>query len=461
MRVLKRLLGILAGLIVVIVAGVYIYAVLVPPTLLRVGAGYSAKITCSSAFLSGRDPAQVLDVDVQAPGNPLLKAFFVTTDQASGLVHAAFLRFIGPTNAIRRPGLGCAAVPDGNLARAKDQSAPPAPGPSQSTALWPAGEGVDLGGHDSLAAIVKTDDLAGPGMRAIVVVKDGRIVAERYAPGFDARMPLLGWSMTKTVTAALVGTVIEAGKLALDQNHLLPQWAGDGRAAITVAELMSMSSGLRFNEDYGDVSDVTRMLYLEPDMAGFAAGQPLAHPPGSTFSYSSGTGVILSRIWQNAVGDRATALGWPRTALFGPLGMGSAVLETDEAGSFVGGSYLYATARDWARFGQFLLQDGIWNGQPILPKGFVAMMHAPSAADAVYGKGMTWLAGPAQTQNAGDDAAFGLPPDTYWLEGHDGQTVTVIPSAGLVVVRMGLTPGVLDYKPQRLVAALLKALGPT
>ena len=177
------------------------------------------------------------------------------------------------------------------------------------------------------------------------------------------------------------------------------------------------------------------------------------------FHYSTGTAVILSRIWQNAIGDRQAALDWPRKALFGPLGMGSAVFETDAAGTFVGGSYLYATARDWARFGQFLLQDGAWNGQQILPAGFAAMMHTPSKADPVYGQGMTWLAGPAPEQAAGDDRAYGLPADTYWLEGHDGQTVTVIPSADLVVVRMGLTPSDLNYRPQKLVAALLKALG--
>lgn len=453
MRWVKRLIG----LVLVVALGAYLYAVLVPPTLLRVGAGYSAKITCSSAFLQGRDPAQVLAVDVQAPGNPLLKAFVLSTDRAAGIVHAGFLRFIAPVNAVLRPGLGCAVVPDGRIAPARDQTAPPAPGPSTSTAPWPEGEGLQPGDHAALAAVLADDRLAGPGMRAIVVVKNGRILAERYGAGFDARTPLLGWSMTKTVTAALVGTVIQAGKLSLGQDHLMPQWSGDGRAAITVADLMSMSSGLKFNEDYGDVSDVTRMLYLEPDMAGFVAAAPLVAKPGAVFNYSTGTAVLLSRIWQNALGDPATALAWPRKALFGPLGMGSAVLETDEAGTFVGGSYLYATARDWARFGLFLLQDGMWNGQQILPKSFVDLFHTPSAADPVYSQAMAWLAGPADVQHAGDDAAAGLPADTWWMEGHDGQTVAVVPSAGVVVVRMGLTPGRLGYRPQALVAAVLKA----
>lgn len=459
MKAVKRGIGVVAGLAVVAIAGAYVYAVIVPPTLLRVGAGYSSKITCSSTFLQGRDPQEVLETDVQAPGNPLLRGFFVQSDGKTGVVRSAFLQWIAPMNSVRRPGLGCAAVPDGNVAQARDQSAPPAPGPSTSAAPWPDGSGAGPV-NDAARKVLGDDSLAGPGMRAIVVIKDGHLVAERYGTGFGPKTPLLGWSMTKSVTAALVGTVIADGKLALDQDKLLPQWAQDGRAKITVADLLSMSSGLRFNEDYGDVSDVTRMLYLEPDMAGFAAGEPLAAKPGTTFHYSTGTAVILSRIWQNALGDKAAALAWPRKALFGPLGMGSAVLETDETGTFAGGSYLYATARDWARFGQMLLQDGAWNGQQIVPAAYVRMMHEPSATDPVYGKGMLWLDGPETDQKAGGDQAYGLPKGTYWLEGHDGQTVTIVPSAHMVVVRMGLTPSREHYRPQRLVAALLKALGP-
>ena len=222
---------------------------------------------------------------------------------------------------------------------------------------------------------------------------------------------------------------------------------------------MAMSSGLEFNEDYGDVTDVTRMLYLEPDMAGFAAAKPLAHPVGETFNYSSGTSLMLSRLWQNAAG--AEALSYPRKALFDPIGMTSAVLEPDARGTFVGSSYLYATARDWARFGQFMLQDGVWNGKEILPAGFVAWMREEApASKGQYGKGQVWLYGPEGDTPAGQDpdVGFDLPDDTYWFEGHDGQSVAVIPSKKLVVVRMGLTPFKLAYKPQGLVSALAKAV---
>ncbi|MEZ5716210.1 MAG: serine hydrolase [Paracoccaceae bacterium] len=455
MRKLKKaLIGLVTPALVGLV-GAYLYLVAVPPELLRVGSGYASKIICSASALSGRDPGEVLKVDVQAPGNPLLRGFGIAPDPQTGAIRAAFLRFVAPAASLPRPGLGCALATDGDSARAAALSAPPAPGPSASTAPWPEGEGTGPA-DPALAAILADDTLAGPGMRGIVVVRGGRIVAERYGPGFDAATPQLGWSMTKSVTAALVGTVVDAGKLGLDQDHLLPAWQDD-RAAITVAQLMSMSSGLRFNEDYGDVSDVTRMLYLEPDMAAFAANQPLDHAPGSTFSYSSGTAVLLARIWQDAVGD--DALAWPRQALFGPLGMGSAVMETDEAGTFVGGSYLYATPRDWARFGLMLLQQGQWQGKQVLSPDFAAMMAQKSAADPVYAKGMIWQEGPGDDR-PGADLEYGVPDDAFWLEGHDGQSVAIVPSAGLVVVRMGLTPSREGYRPQKLVAALVKAGAP-
>jgi CubicO group peptidase (beta-lactamase class C family) len=383
----------------------------------------------------------------------------VSVDREAGTVSAGLFGILGKSVAVARGGLGCANVPDGNVAKARQIMGPTyAPAPSVDS-LWPAGERVEASQSAELAAALDDATLAGEGMRAVVVVKDGRIVGERYGEGFSQQTPLLGWSMTKTVNAAIVGTLIKDGKIALGSQGLLEPWKADRRALISVSDLMAMSSGLEFNEDYGDVTDVTRMLYLEPDMAGFAGGKPLSSEVGKVFSYSSGTAMILSRLWQTALGDQQQALAWPRQALFGPLGMRSAVLEADESGTFVGSSYLYATARDWARFGQFLLQDGSWNGKEILPAGFVSWMRevAP-ASDGTYGKGQLWIEAPGDEDNPGAGVAGGLPKDTYWLEGHDGQSVAVIPSERLVVVRMGLTPSKLNYRPQKLVAALVKVL---
>ena len=455
MRLVLKLLKwvfILAVLATIGLAG-WLYAA--PPALIRVGTGYAAKIVCSNVLIAGRNADDVLRIDVQAPGHPLLRLVSVDIDQANGTVTAGLLGIFGKQTALMRDkGLGCSSVPDGDLEAAKAAAgAIPLP-PPLPDALWPQGNRVDASQAPALAAVLDDPALTGPGMRAVVVVRDGRIVGERYGEGFWIETPLLGWSMAKTVNAAIIGTFIGDGKMTLADKGLFADWT-DKRAEISVADLMAMSSGLEFNEEYGDVTDVTRMLYLEPDMAGFAETKPLANEVGSVFSYSSGTTVMLSRLWQDRVGS--DALTWPQARLFAPIGMTSAVLEMDARGTFAGSSYIYATARDWARFGQFLLQDGVWDGQAILPPGFVAWMReAAPASKGIYARGQLWLQGPTGGIAPGEDpdAGFGLPDDTFWLQGHDGQSVAVIPSKKLVVVRMGLTPRVLGYRPQALVAKL-------
>jgi CubicO group peptidase (beta-lactamase class C family) len=448
----------LLTLVVLALAAAVVWLYLSPPELIRVASGYSAKIVCSNVFVAGRDPDEVLEIDVQAPGHPILKFMSVSVDREAGTVTAGLLGVFGESMAVVRPGFGCTSVPDGRL-----DAVMPVPTldplPPVSDALWPEGYTVQQSQDPELAAALDDPKLAGPSMRAIVVVKNGRIVAERYGDRFSAETPLLGWSMTKSVNAAIIGTLVKAGRLSLDQKALLDQWKGDRRAEISLADLMAMSSGLAFNENYGDVSDVTRMLYLEPDMAGFAAGMPLVNEIGQTFNYSSGTANILSLIWQNAAAP--DALTWPKKALFDPIGMTSAVMEVDARGTFVGSSYLYATARDWARLGLLVLRKGVWNGAEILPAGFVDWMHEEvPPSNGAYGKGQVWLHGPEGGTPPGQnpDAGFGLPDDTFWFEGHDGQSVAIIPSRDLVVVRMGLTPFALHYKPQALVAAVMKAV---
>jgi CubicO group peptidase (beta-lactamase class C family) len=361
MRIGLKIAKRLAGFAVVALIGLSAWLYFAPPAMIRVAAGYSAKIVCSNLFIAGRLPADVLRADVQAPGHPILKLISVDVDQSAGTVSAGLFGLFGKGLAVDRTGFGCATVPDGDLASAQMTDIampPPAELPDE---IWPEGNRVEPSQDLGIAAILDDPAMTGPGMRAVVVVRDGRIVGERYGDGFSAKRPLLGWSITKSVTAAIIGTLVKEGRMDVDRRGLFEGWAADGRAEISVADLMAMSSGLEFNEDYGDVTDVTRMLYLEPDMAGFAAAKPLVEPVGTTFSYSSGTTVLLSRLWQDAAGDPEQALVWPREALFGPLGMTSAVLETDARGTFAGSSYMYATARDWARFGQFLAQDGVWN----------------------------------------------------------------------------------------------------
>jgi CubicO group peptidase (beta-lactamase class C family) len=442
--------------LLLVILGVGAWLAWSPPALLRVGDGYAAKIVCSNVFIAGRDAQQVLASDVQAPGNPALRLIRVSVDREEGIVTARILGLFAPNYAVYRGALGCVSVPDGDMKAARSpamlEDAPVAEG----DVLWPDGSRVDLDAGNPVSSLLKDNDLVGPGMRAVVVVKDGHIVGETYGDGFNTGTPLIGWSMTKTVNATIIGRLMLAGRMSFDDQDLLPQWHADARSHIRLSDLLGMESGLAFNEDYGSVTDVTRMLFLTPDMTSLPAAASQVSKPGTHFSYSTGTAVLLSRLWMNRFSNESAAVAYPRESLFAPLGMTSAVFETDERGTFVGGSYLYATGRDWARFAQFLLQDGVWRGQRLLPEGFVGAMRTPTpASGGSYTQVQAWLRGPG-----GSNEEFGLPGDTFWMEGHDGQSIAIVPSANVILVRMGLTPGNLRYQPQPLLKKVLDVLKP-
>ncbi len=446
-----RIIKIVLVTILVLLAACVTWLVTMPPELLRVGSGYAAKIVCSNVFLADRDAQDVLAVDVQAPGHPLLRLMRVSVDRQSARVEAAILGFVAPSIAVYRDGLGCAVTQDLSARGEKFQSPPILAAESgPADVLFP--DGTKIEADQRITPILANETLTGPGMRAVIVAQNGRILAERYGTGFSEKTPLIGWSMVKTVNAALIAKLVGEGKLAYTDRNLFAQWANDERSEITLAQLLAMESGLGFNEDYGTVADVTRMLFLEQDMAEFAIDTPLEASPGTKFSYSSGTSVVLSKLWMDRIGDKATALAFPRKALFAPLGMESAVFETDASGTFAGSSYIYATARDWTRFGMLLAADGVWRGQRLLPEGTVAMMgKASPKSDGRYSQMQTWL------KLYGRDAD-GLPADMFMLSGHDGQTVAVVPSMGLVVVRLGLTPSGGGYNVLELIAAAAKAV---
>jgi len=452
-RLLKwgaRLALALLSVLVVVLAGLFLF----PPELFRVGTGYAAKIICSNVFIAGRDADEVLHDDVQAPGHPLLRLVQAEVDLDQGLVRTSMIGHIAPSAAVHREGLGCASVDEDDIDTAERLSAPPAEAmPADSSLPWPAGEGGSAE-DPRLLNVLSDEALIGPAARAVVVVKNGRIIGEAYGPGFNESTPLLGWSMTKTVTAALVGILAGEGRLNLDAAGLFPEWAEDARREITLAHLLGMESGLRFNENYGDVTDVTRMLYLERDMAAYVTSLPSEAPPGTRFNYSSGETVLISRYWMSSFANRSEALAFPRRALFDVIGMRSAVLEADPTGTFVGSSYLYATARDWARFGLLLAENGLWDGRQVLEPSFIARMYqATLASDGDYTGAQAWQNGPRDK-----DSNFGLPEETLWVLGHDGQSIAIIPSERLVVVRLGLTPRALNYRPQRLLQAVREAL---
>lgn len=289
---------------------------------------------------------------------------------------------------------------------------------------------------------------------AVLVVQGGRIVAERYAAGFSPASTFPSWSKAKSITHALVGLAAAAGKLDIHAPADVPEWQADGdpRRAITLDQLLRMSSGLDFVEVYvpGGRSDVIEMLFGsgQDDVAHFAASAPLAHPPGTWFSYSSGTTNIVSRCLARAIGATGEAFeAFMRERLFGPLGMKSPLPKFDAAGTFIGSSFCFATARDFARFGLLYLRGGQWDGQQLLHQSWVDYARTPTwqqpgVTEGRYGAHW-WL----------DMAGAG----SFSANGYEGQYTVLVPDLDLVIVRHGKTPLELKDNVPAWIAALAEA----
>lgn len=235
----------------------------------------------------------------------------------------------------------------------------------------------------------------------------------------------------------------------------LPEWSGpnDPRSHLTLDHLLRMSSGLEFGENTSDLrSDLVTMLFDAPAAGVYAAVKPLAYPPDSVWAYSSGTTNIVARAVRLAVADDTAYWRLPYDRLFAPVGMHTALIETDPSGTFVGSSFSYASARDWARFGLLYLNDGVWGEERILPEGWVTYATTPTPTDPTRGYGAHWWL------NAGG-AWSGVPRDAFRAQGFEGQYLSVIPSADVVIVRLGQTPGQ-DFDMAALERAVLEAVEP-
>jgi hypothetical protein len=277
---------------------------------------------------------------------------------------------------------------------------------------------------------------------AFLAVQGGRVVAERYGPGVDATSMLISWSMAKSITHGVAGLLSADGVLDVDAPLRAAEWSGadDPRQAITMRDLFTMRSGLRFVEDYVDdaTSDCLSMLWGAgaDDVAHYAASLPLEHPIGSTFNYSSGTTNIITRHLGELVGGEDGLRGLLDQRLFGPLGMQSATPQFDAAGTWVGSSYVFATARDYARFGLWYLRDGVWRGERLLPEGWVDAARTRHSVDDETGWGYGehwWIRGDRH--------------GTFWANGYEGQLTMCVPGLDLVLVRLGKTPS--DLRPHR------------
>ncbi|HEY3847468.1 MAG TPA: serine hydrolase [Acetobacteraceae bacterium] len=360
--------------------------------------------------------------------------------------------------------------PAGCMLLRGQQPAPPPP----MLAPFPAAQLPDIAGpqivEPSDPALVHALDhifaepATGPRrqIKAVVVVKDGQVIAERYAPGIGIDTPLLGYSVSKLVINALVGILAGEGKLSVAAPAPVNAWAtaGDPRHAITLDDLLRMTSGLAIPERDTGYDAVSRMLFIEPDMAGFAAHALLAHPPGEVWAYTSGNTLLVARIVTNAVGGTETdVLNFARSALFGPLGMRTAVIETDATGTPVGSTFILASARDWARLGLLYLNDGVVGGRRVLPEGWVSYTKR-STLGTDYGAGV--FINDSASNAARGRIRAGMPADAFFASGRLGQRIYIMPSQRLVVVRFGVTqsPDFDIVGDMRLIREVIAALSP-
>lgn len=324
------------------------------------------------------------------------------------------------------------------------------------TEQWPTAPVPDSVGLAPLLDEVMDPDGPLARTRACAVVHRGHLVAERYGDRTDgwgevtgepvtAQTPLISWSMAKSMLHAVVGMLVDEGRLRLDAPADVPEWAGDdARATITLQDLLTMRDGLDFLEDYDDAgrSHVMDMLFGSgiADTAAFAAHRPLAHEPGTVFNYSSGTTNIISGIVARTLGGEEPYRRFLHERLFDPIGMTTADPRFDETGTWIASSYVWATARDMARFGYLYLRDGVWDGRRLLPAGWVDHGRRPRSIDPDDGRryGAQWWV-------VGDDVG------TFWANGYEGQSIIVCPGLDLVVVRLGKStkdqyPALFDWR---------------
>lgn len=453
-----RILKITLGLVLLAVLAGAAWLGTAGRPLLLIATGSVSQGLCDAAFVSGVDPDSVFREQHAPQMRGIAWAVRWHVDDARHEVRASVLGAFG-ARAVYRPGLGCLLVHgDGPV----PESAGFAPAPIASPFPDQAVASSDPAIRAAIdRAFAEPDPVHPRNTKAIVVLHDGRLIAERYAPGYGPDTPIWAHSLTKSLTNALIGILVRDGRLRLDQPVPIAAWRrpGDPHGSATVDQLLRMDSGLPFDETDGVVNPLTRMVFLTRDMAAYAAGTPLAHPPGTHWAYGNLDYVLLGRIVTDAAGGSAVdAERFARRELFRPLGMTHTLIQADATGSLAGFGGSYGTARDFARFGQLYLDDGVVDGQRILPAGWVAYSHSQTL-DTGYGAGF-WLNIKHDTRVPVWNAPWGmpqLPKDMYYARGAFGQYVVIVPSERLVVVRMGIS---LDYGDHigDLVAAIIKAL---
>jgi CubicO group peptidase (beta-lactamase class C family) len=414
----------------------------------KVATGFVADILCSSTFVSGLDPERVLSETVDAmPGvNWIAWALHADVNRTRRDVTVTLLG-LGRSHAVYRDGFGC-TLDHGTVAVLtmpsddhKPALLPEIAGPALVEATTPELQAaLDRAFFEPHAPTYRRT-------KAVVVVKDGHIVAERYAKGYGIDTQVLGFSATKSVISALTGILVRQGKLTLDGPAPVAAWKNpdDPRHTITVDQLLRHTAGLAIGSSLqaslaSTLEPVNRMKFGESDMAAYAESMPLETPPGSAWNYNDGNYVILSQLIREAVGGHAAdVMRFARQELFAPLGMDHVTLQFDGSGNPEGSGEMLASARDWARFGLLYLDDGVVGGKRILPEGWVKYSTSPTP-NAWVGYGAGFWTNQGDGFGANYRITHGWPRDAFMAKGTIGQYVIVIPSQRLVIVRLGISP---------------------
>lgn len=436
------------GLLFVFLLAILILFIWLSSTVFRDVSGYGSKNLCSAVYLQHRDPKDVIREDLA--DFPVSLGKFTLNEKDSSVTSSVW--GVAKSKAIYRHGCGCTLVNDLSEDEVRSQkfSFPSKPVVNSDTIDWPYGDRLikafpsnvnkDLLQKAVNNALSETSADGKPAFtRAVLVVYDGNIIAEQYAQGFDKNTVMLGWSMSKSLTAAMLGILVNQNKLSVDEPAPVESWANTEKRSIRIKNLLQQTTGLDFTENYTRPSSVTKMLFRKGDMAAYTASLPLKYQPGEVFNYSSGNSNILSNIIRKVVGEKDYAA-FPYKELFYKINAYSFLLEPDASGTFIGSSYSYATARDFARFGLLYYNNGLWNGQQILPENWVKESVQPSSADKRKHYGYQfWLNG--YDENDSTKRWYpDVPIDMFFCDGYGGQDVYIIPSRKLIVVRLGLHP---------------------
>jgi len=401
---------------------------------LTIMTGYSAKYMSSSVFIANRSLEFTDTTDVSFPPVHLVDDFINTKEKTA----TASIFGLQERKAIYRKGLGSVVITDDFdenqtfLAPNRNRLSINLPYPygslPQKDTVF---SNIDYSKiQQTVASIFDPEGVSQQKTRSVLVLYKDQIIAEKYSTGFDKNSILLGWSMTKSILATAFGVLQKQGKLSINDKAPIEAWKNDDRKNITINNLLQMNSGLAWDENYGSISDATTMLYLDKDMTKAQIDKEALYKPNEHWYYSSGTTNLLSGILRKQFDSYQEYLDYPYREYIDKIGMHSMLIEADMTGNYVGSSYAWATARDWAKFGLLYLHRGNWNGTSIFNPEWVDYVTTPTpTSEGDYG-GHFWL-------NAGgfyEDA----PRDMYSANGFQGQRIFIIPSKDLVIVRFGL-----------------------